>query len=50
MPKMDGLTLLDAIRKDTEHAQLPVLMVTCEDSSETVKKIINASAVIRLLY
>lgn len=42
MPKMDGLTLLDAIRKDTEHAQLPVLMVTCEDSSETVKKIINA--------
>ena len=42
MPKMDGLTLLDAIRKDTEHAQLPVLMVTCEDSSETVKKIINS--------
>ena len=42
MPKMDGLNLLDAIRNDTEHAQLPVLMVTCEDNSETVKKIINA--------
>lgn len=38
MPKMDGLNLLDAIRNDTEHAQLPVLMVTCEDSSETVKR------------
>jgi two-component system chemotaxis response regulator CheY len=42
MPKMDGLNLLDAIRNDTEHAQLPVLMVTCEDNSETVKKIINS--------
>ena len=42
MPKMYGLNLLDAIRNDTEHAQLPVLMVTCEDNSETVKKIINA--------
>ena len=42
MPKMDGLNLLDAIRNDIEHAQLPVLMVTCEDNSETVKKIINS--------
>lgn len=42
MPKMDGITLLDNIRKDAELVNLPVLMVTCEDSSETVKKIINA--------
>ena len=42
MPKMDGITLLDNIRKDAELKNLPVLMVTCEDSSETVKKIINA--------
>lgn len=42
MPKMDGITLLDNIRKDAELANLPVLMVTCEDSSSTVKKAINA--------
>lgn len=42
MPKMDGITLLENIRKDAELVNLPVLMVTCEDSSETVKKIINA--------
>ena len=42
MPKMDGITLLDNIRKDAELVNLPVLMVTCEESSETVKKIINA--------
>jgi len=42
MPKMDGITLLDNIRKDAELKNLPVLMVTCEDSSSTVKKAINA--------
>jgi len=43
MPKMDGITLLDNIRKDAEQLKnLPVLMVTCEDSSSTVKKAINA--------
>lgn len=42
MPKMDGITLLDNIRKDAELATLPVLMVTCEDNTETVKKVISA--------
>lgn len=42
MPKMDGITLLDNIRKDAELKNLLVLMVTCEDSSSTVKKAINA--------
>ena len=42
MLKMDGITLLDNIRKDAELKNLPVLMVTCEDSSSTVKKAINA--------
>ena len=42
MPKMDGITLLDNIRKYAELKNLPVLMVTCEDSSSTVKKAINA--------
>lgn len=42
MPKMDGITLLDNIRKNAELKNLPVLMVTCEDSSSTVKKAINA--------
>ncbi|MBH0046657.1 response regulator [Pseudoalteromonas sp. NZS11_1] len=42
MPKMDGVDLLTNIRKDKELADIPVLMVTCEDSTDKVKQVIAA--------
>ncbi|PLT24472.1 response regulator [Pseudoalteromonas sp. MelDa3] len=42
MPKMDGVSLLTNIRKDKELADIPVLMVTCEDSRDKVKQVIAA--------
>ena len=42
MPKMDGKTLLNRIRDDQELAEIPVLMITCEDSSTAIKEIISA--------
>ncbi|MBH0000015.1 response regulator [Pseudoalteromonas sp. NSLLW24] len=42
MPKMDGVSLLTNIRKDKELADIPVLMVTCEDSKDKVKQVIAA--------
>jgi len=42
MPKMNGVNLLDNIRKNEKLANIPVLMVTCEDSAETVKQVIKA--------
>lgn len=42
MPKMDGVNLLDNIRSDEALSQLPVVMVTCEDSSDAVKHVIKA--------
>ena len=42
MPKMDGVSLLTNIRKDKELADIPVLMVTCEDSTDKVKQVIAA--------
>ncbi|ASM52158.1 hypothetical protein PESP_b0624 [Pseudoalteromonas espejiana DSM 9414] len=42
MPKMDGVNLLDNIRSDEALSQLPVVMVTCEDSSDAVKQVIKA--------
>ncbi|HEA16595.1 MAG: response regulator [Pseudoalteromonas prydzensis] len=42
MPKMDGKTLLNRIRDDQELKAIPVLMITCEDSSTAIKEIIAA--------
>ncbi|MBB1336479.1 response regulator [Pseudoalteromonas sp. SR44-2] len=42
MPKMDGVDLLTNIRKDRALAGIPVLMVTCEDSTDKVKQVIAA--------
>ncbi|CAM2875530.1 response regulator [Pseudoalteromonas distincta] len=42
MPKMDGVNLLANIRKDKALADIPVLMVTCEDGTDKVKQIIAA--------
>ncbi len=36
MPEMDGLTLVQEIRKDPELKHLPVLMVTAEAKKENV--------------
>jgi two-component system chemotaxis response regulator CheY len=36
MPNMDGLTLLQSIRADTELKELPVLMVTAEAKKESI--------------
>ena len=42
MPKMDGKCLLNHIRETPELSDLPVLMVTCEDSKQTVNEMITA--------
>ncbi|KID55977.1 hypothetical protein N473_16720 [Pseudoalteromonas luteoviolacea CPMOR-1] len=40
MPHIDGLTLLSKIRETPRLAQVPVLMVTCENSKEKVQEIL----------
>lgn len=42
MPKMDGKCLLNHIRETPKFDDLPVLMVTCEDSKQTVTDMIAA--------
>ena len=42
MPKMNGVDLLANIRKDEALADIPVLMVTCEDGTDKVKQVIAA--------
>ncbi|MEQ3442496.1 response regulator [Pseudoalteromonas sp. BZP1] len=42
MPKMDGKYLLNHIRENPLLSDLPVLMVTCEDSKQTVNEMITA--------
>ncbi|ATC95122.1 response regulator [Pseudoalteromonas tunicata] len=42
MPKLDGKSLLCRIRDDKLLSTTPVLMVTCEDSAQTVREIIAA--------
>ena len=44
MPNMDGLSLLQEIRKSEELAELPVLMVTAEKRRENVLAAIEAGA------
>jgi two-component system chemotaxis response regulator CheY len=44
MPNMDGLTLLQEIRKSEHHADVPVLMVTAETRRENVIAAIRAGA------
>jgi two-component system, chemotaxis family, chemotaxis protein CheY len=44
MPNMDGLTMLQNIRKDSELASLPVLMVTAEAKKENIIAAAQAGA------
>lgn len=42
MPKMDGLQLLKSIRGSKKLADLPVLMISCEDEKKRVQSIISS--------
>ncbi len=44
MPNMDGLTMLQNIRKDSTLASLPVLMVTAEAKKENIIAAAQAGA------
>jgi two-component system chemotaxis response regulator CheY len=44
MPNMDGLTMLQNIRKDGDLASLPVLMVTAEAKKENIIAAAQAGA------
>lgn len=44
MPNMDGLVMLQNIRKDPELAKLPVLMVTAEAKKENIIAAAQAGA------
>ena len=42
MPEMDGLTLVEEVRKDPELKSLPILMVTAEAKKENVMRALKA--------
>lgn len=44
MPEMDGITLLQEIRKDPELKSIPVIMVTAEAKKENVLLAIQSGA------
>lgn len=44
MPNMDGLTMLQEIRKDPALSKLPVLMVTAEAKKENIVAAAQAGA------
>ncbi|MEZ0323815.1 MAG: response regulator [Hydrogenothermaceae bacterium] len=44
MPEMDGITLLQEIRKDPELKNIPVIMVTAEAKKENVLLAIQSGA------
>jgi two-component system chemotaxis response regulator CheY len=44
MPEMDGITLLQEIRKDTHLKDIPVIMVTAEAKKENVLIAIQSGA------
>jgi two-component system chemotaxis response regulator CheY len=38
MPEMDGLALVEALRKTAEHKSIPILMLTTESDSDVVAR------------
>ena len=44
MPEMDGRALLQRLREDPKHADLPIMMVTTESEMEQVEVALNAGA------
>jgi CheY-like chemotaxis protein len=45
MGTMDGLTALKAIKKDSQTSNIPVIMVSGDDSKETIKKCMRLGCV-----
>ena len=44
MPRMDGLEMLEAVRKDSKTAHLPIVMLTTEGQHELVRRAKAAGA------
>ncbi|PCH97894.1 MAG: two-component system response regulator [Gammaproteobacteria bacterium] len=42
MPNLDGKQLLEKVRNDDRLAELPVLMVSCEDDKKQITELISA--------
>lgn len=49
MPHMDGIELVKMIRKQPEHADLPIVMLTTESDSEHRRKGLEAGANVYLV-
>lgn len=45
MPEMDGVAVLDAIKKDATHKELPVLMLSALDDFKTIRKCMEKGAI-----
>lgn len=44
MPNMDGLELLAAVRQDSKHSKVPVVMISTEGGQEKVMKALELGA------
>lgn len=44
MPQMDGLSMLEKIKSDPEHAGLPILMLTTDGDPDLVRRARDAGA------
>lgn len=44
MPGMDGLALLNAVRRDPTFAEIPALMLTAQTSPEDIRRSMNLGA------
>jgi len=44
MPRMGGLDMLEAVKKDPKHAELPIVMLTTEGQAELVRRAKAAGA------
>ena len=45
METMDGITVLEAVKKDTRTSHIPIIMVSGDDSKETIKKCMSLGSV-----
>jgi len=41
MPEMSGLEFLEKIRQEPDYSNIPVLVLTAHNDSDTIKKILN---------
>jgi CheY-like chemotaxis protein len=45
METMDGITVLEAVKKDTRTSHIPIIMVSGDDSKETINKCMRLGCV-----